>query len=99
MDICQHLDQVRPVTPSADGCEDCLRSSSSWVHLRLCMTCGHVGCCDSSRNKHAREHFHAAGHAIARSFEPGESWGWCFIDEVELDPSGWEVHGRLAHSR
>jgi uncharacterized UBP type Zn finger protein len=79
-----HLVYVRPVVPSSYGCEECLRIGSSWVHLRLCLTCGHVGCCDSSPNRHARKHFQAEGHPIVRSFEPGEDWRWCFIDETEV---------------
>ena len=95
---CTHGDQIREVTPSADGCEDCLRIGDSWVHLRLCMTCGHVGCCDDSKNKHATAHFRRTGHPIMRSFEPGEDWGWCYVDNVALDPSGWPVRGPVAHS-
>jgi len=95
---CTHLDQVREVTPSADGCEDCLKSGDDWVHLRLCMTCGHVGCCDSSRNKHATRHFRGAQHPIIRSFEPGEDWGWCYVQELALDASAWPVNGPVAHS-
>ena len=98
MDVCKHLDQIREVTASADGCEDCLRMGGSWVHLRLCMECGHVGCCDNSPHRHATAHFHKSGHPIIRTFEPGENWGWCYADEVELDPAGWPVRGRLAHS-
>jgi uncharacterized UBP type Zn finger protein len=79
-----HLSYVRPVTPHARGCEDCLRIGSGWVHLRLCLACGHVGCCDSSPNRHARKHFHASGHPIIQSFEPGEDWRWCYIDEMEV---------------
>jgi uncharacterized UBP type Zn finger protein len=82
---CTHLDQIKEVTPSANGCEDCLRIGAQWVHLRLCMTCGHVGCCDSSPNKHATKHFHATKHPIMKSFQPGEEWGWCFVDEVMFD--------------
>lgn len=77
-----HLDQIRPVTPSARGCEDCLKTGDRWLHLRLCLTCGHVGCCDSSRNRHARAHFHSAKHPIVQSFEPGEDWRWCYADEA-----------------
>ncbi|HVV88393.1 MAG TPA: UBP-type zinc finger domain-containing protein, partial [Kofleriaceae bacterium] len=68
------------------GCVDCLASGDEWVHLRLCMTCGHVGCCDSSPNRHASRHAHATHHPVIRSYEPGEDWGWCFVDEqvVEL---------------
>lgn len=80
-DPCSHLTDIGPVTPSAAGCEDCLASGDSWVHLRVCMTCGHVGCCDNSKNKHATKHFHATGHPIIQSFEPGESWLWCYVDE------------------
>jgi uncharacterized UBP type Zn finger protein len=79
---CAHLAQIQEVTPSAEGCEDCLRIGADWVHLRLCLTCGHVGCCDSSKNKHATKHFHATQHAIIKSFEPGEDWGYCYPDEL-----------------
>ena len=82
---CTHLDQISDVTPSAEGCEECLKTGSRWVHLRLCLTCGHVGCCDSSPNKHATKHFHATGHPIVQSFEPGEEWAWCYVDEVMLE--------------
>lgn len=81
---CGHGTLVGAVVPNADGCEECLRSGDTWVHLRVCMHCGHVGCCDSSRNKHATAHFHATGHAVARSLEPGEEWGWCYVDRVLL---------------
>ncbi len=78
---CSHMDQIQEVTPSAEGCEDCLAMGGTWVHLRLCLTCGHVGCCDNSPNKHATAHFHATGHPIIQSFEPDEDWRWCFLDE------------------
>jgi monovalent cation:H+ antiporter-2, CPA2 family len=81
---CKHVSQIHAVHPSARGCEECLKMGAMWVHLRLCMTCGHVGCCDSSRNKHATKHFHATQHPIVRSLEPGEEWGWCYADEVVL---------------
>jgi uncharacterized UBP type Zn finger protein len=81
---CAHLDQIRDVTPSGEGCQECLATGGRWVHLRLCMTCGHVGCCDSSPNRHATKHFHATQHPIIASFEPGEDWGWCYVDEVML---------------
>lgn len=85
---CTHLDQIRNVTPrTPEGCEECLRSGDTWVHLRLCLTCGHVGCCDASRNKHATRHVHATGHPIVRSFERGEDWRWCYIDRVYLEPT------------
>lgn len=78
---CGHRDQVRPVAPRTSGCEECLASGDRWVHLRLCLTCGHVGCCDSSTNKHATKHFHATQHPLVRSLEPGERWAWCYADE------------------
>ncbi len=81
---CAHVAQLKPARPSAQGCEDCLRIGAAWVHLRLCMSCGHVGCCDSSPNKHATQHFHQTAHPIVRSLEPGEDWGWCYQDEVML---------------
>lgn len=82
--MCTHQDQIREVTPSAQGCEDCLKIGSSWVHLRICMICGHVGCCDQSKHKHATKHFHDTGHPIIKSFQPGEDWMWCYIDETLL---------------
>jgi len=82
--VCAHLDQVQPVRPSAPGCEECLATGDSWVHLRICMMCGHVGCCDSSRNRHATKHYRATDHAVVRSMEPDEDWGWCYVDEVML---------------
>jgi hypothetical protein len=82
---CPHVKEIRPVTPRSEGCEECLASGDRWVHLRLCLTCGHVGCCDSSKNKHATKHFHATGHPVIKSFEPGEDWGWCYVDQVQLD--------------
>lgn len=81
---CTHMNRVRPVTPSSEGCEDCLAIGDTWVHLRLCRTCGHVACCDDSKNQHARKHFAKAGHPIISSFEPGEDWSWCFADEIEV---------------
>jgi uncharacterized UBP type Zn finger protein len=81
---CTHLDQIHAVTPGAEGCEDCLVTGDRWVHLRLCLTCGHVGCCDNSKNKHATAHFHATGHPIIQSFEPNETWRWCYVDELML---------------
>jgi uncharacterized UBP type Zn finger protein len=78
---CSHTAAIREVTPSADGCEECLRTGDRWVHLRLCLTCGHVGCCDSSIGKHAAAHFDACAHPVMRSIEPGEAWRWCFVDQ------------------
>jgi uncharacterized UBP type Zn finger protein len=80
--VCSHLPEVTDVTPSGNGCVDCLAIGARWVHLRLCMTCGHVGCCDSSPNKHATAHFHAVDHPLVQSYEPGEDWWWCYDDEV-----------------
>ncbi len=79
---CSHRGQIQDVTPSAQGCEDCLKTGDTWVHLRLCLICGHVGCCDNSKNKHATQHFHDSGHPLIQSFEPGEDWIWCYVDEV-----------------
>jgi CPA2 family monovalent cation:H+ antiporter-2 len=81
---CRHRGEIRRVTPSARGCEDCLRSGDRWIHLRICMTCGHVGCCDSSPNQHATAHYRATDHPIVKSLEPGEEWGWCYADELTL---------------
>jgi uncharacterized UBP type Zn finger protein len=83
--VCTHAAFIHDVHPSADGCEDCLRIGGWWVHLRMCMTCGHVGCCDSSPNRHASAHARTTGHPIIRSLEPGEDWLWCYIDEVVLE--------------
>lgn len=83
---CSHLDQIHAVAPSAEGCEDCLKIGSRWVHLRICLTCGHVGCCDNSPNKHATQHYHDTQHALIQSFEPGEDWIWCFIDQTGIAP-------------
>lgn len=85
---CGHLDGAADVSPSADGCEDCLWEGGRWVHLRLCMVCGHVGCCDSSPNRHASAHFASSGHPLIQSFEPGEDWWWCFVDEVAFEVEG-----------
>ncbi|HEY7915190.1 MAG TPA: UBP-type zinc finger domain-containing protein [Blastocatellia bacterium] len=78
---CIHLDQIREVAPKSEGCEECVRLGEPWAHLRLCKTCGHVGCCDTSKNKHATKHFHDTGHPIVKSLEPGEEWGWCYADQ------------------
>jgi hypothetical protein len=96
---CTHLDQIKDVAPrTPEGCEECLAIGDTWIHLRLCMICGHVGCCDDSKNKHATKHFHATGHPIIKSFEPQEDWGWCYIDEVMLDGSQWPINGPRAHA-
>jgi uncharacterized UBP type Zn finger protein len=85
VDQCAHVRQIRKVVPKTKGCEECLASGDPWVHLRLCLECGHVGCCDSSKNKHATKHFQTLHHPVMRSFEPGENWGWCYIDEKMLN--------------
>ena len=82
---CPHVEQIQSVTPKTEGCEECLATGNEWVHLRLCLTCGHVGCCDSSKNKHATKHFHTSGHPVMKSAEPGEDWGWCYIGQIEFD--------------
>jgi uncharacterized UBP type Zn finger protein len=85
MSICSHLDQIQKVKPrTPEGCEDCLAIGSGWVHLRLCLTCGKVACCDSSPNRHASRHAQSTQHPIARSFEPGEDWRWCYLDQMEV---------------
>ncbi len=79
---CAHFSAVRdPPARTPEGCEECLQIGSPWVHLRLCRTCGHVGCCDSSPNRHATRHFRSTHHPVVRSFQPGESWSWCYVDE------------------
>ena len=91
MTACTHIDQIRDVSPEANGCVDCLAIGDGWVHLRLCMSCGHVGCCDSSKNKHASAHARAKAHPIVESYEPGEDWFWCYVDGeaflIEDEPS------------
>jgi uncharacterized UBP type Zn finger protein len=87
MAVCAHPDSITAVLPSGPGCEECLATGGRWVHLRMCQTCGQVGCCDSSPGRHATAHFRLTGHPLVRSFEPGEDWFWCYVDEVmfELD--------------
>ena len=87
-DTCGHLDTVAVVDPSAEGCEDCLRTGGRWVHLRMCQQCGHVGCCDSSPNRHATAHWNETAHPLIRSFEPGEDWWWCYADELSFQVEG-----------
>jgi uncharacterized UBP type Zn finger protein len=85
MGTCEHVKQLpdtdpAPATPQ--GCQECLAEGTRWVHLRLCLSCGHVGCCDSSPRRHASGHYREIGHPVVRSFEPGEDWRWCFADEL-----------------
>lgn len=79
---CEHLDQINDVSPSAEGCEECLQMGDTWAHLRECLSCGHVGCCDSSKNRHATKHFQSTTHPIVTSFEPGEDWRYCYVDDI-----------------
>jgi uncharacterized UBP type Zn finger protein len=83
---CSHLDavEITELPVPLEGCEECLKSGGRWVHLRMCLTCGEVGCCDSSPNRHATAHFHENSHPLVRSAEPGEDWSWCYVDEVAL---------------
>ncbi len=88
---CTHLGQVQVTNTNTHVCADCIKTGDSWVHLRLCLTCGHVGCCDSSKNKHATKHFHSSHHPLIRSIEPGETWVWCYVDQettAEVEPDG-----------
>jgi uncharacterized UBP type Zn finger protein len=85
MSACAHLEPFlaphrAPVHPASNGCQECLETGDPWVHLRLCLACGHVGCCDDSPNRHATGHFHATAHPVMKSFEPGEDWAWCYVD-------------------
>ena len=84
MPACAHLKEIHIAKPRGTGCEECLKMGDTWVHLRACLSCGHVGCCDSSKNKHATKHFHATRHPIMKSIEPGEDWMWCYVDEMVL---------------
>ncbi|HET9038087.1 MAG TPA: UBP-type zinc finger domain-containing protein [Myxococcaceae bacterium] len=82
---CTHVNSLKPVRPHTKGCEECLKTGGRWVHLRLCLSCGHVGCCDSSPNQHATKHFQATQHPIVQSLERVEDWGWCYVDEVDFE--------------
>lgn len=83
---CPHFSQILTREPNTAGCEACLKMGDTWVHLRVCLSCGHVGCCDDSKNKHATKHFQQTGHPVIRSKETGETWGWCYIDRKMRDP-------------
>lgn len=85
-EACEHIKHSKTTKPHTKGCEECLKMGDSWVHLRLCLECGHVGCCDSSKNKHATKHFHASKHPVVQSLEPGEHWMWCYEHELFVDP-------------
>lgn len=79
---CAHLGQVQDVSPRTEGCEECLGTGGRWVHLRMCLACGHIGCCDSSPGRHATGHFRETDHALIKSAEPGEAWRWCYVDQT-----------------
>ena len=81
---CEHLSDIDPQPAHTNGCAECLKIGSGWVHLRLCLFCGHVGCCDSSPHRHATKHFHQTTHPVVASYEPGERWAWCYVDEAQL---------------
>jgi uncharacterized UBP type Zn finger protein len=83
--VCTHLELIRNPQPKTKGCEECLKMGDTWVHLRLCEVCGHVGCCDSSKYKHATKHFRATNHPIIKSFQPGEDWMYCYVDDVMFE--------------
>ena len=86
---CEHLTSLTATEPTTSaGCEDCITIGGRWVHLRMCMTCGHVGCCNDSPNRHAAEHFDNTGHPVIQSFEPGEHWAWCYVDEQAVPAVG-----------
>ena len=85
---CIHVAQIHAVEPHPpEGCAECLQTGGHWVHLRMCLTCGHIGCCDSSPGKHATKHFRGTDHPIVRSYEPGENWAWCYADQLYLEPA------------
>ena len=81
---CLHFDKIQQVTPNSEVCEQCVALGDTWVNLRLCMTCGQVGCCDDSKNTHASKHFEATDHPVIMSYQPGEEWLWCYTDKVLL---------------
>jgi uncharacterized UBP type Zn finger protein len=92
---CTHLNRVQVTSTDKYVCEDCIKTGDDWVHLRLCLSCGHVGCCDSSKNKHATKHFRSSEHPLVRSIEPGEDWAWCYLDQTMLEvPRGTRGAGQ-----
>jgi len=100
MPTCTHLDTVKvlELPESVEGCEDCLATGDGWLHLRICLECGHVRCCDASPNRHATKHAEASGHPIIRSLEPGEVWSWCFADETLMRIDGIRGETRIPPS-
>jgi hypothetical protein len=97
---CTHLDHVHVthLPESVDGCQDCLATGGKWLHLRICLECGHVGCCDDSPNRHATAHATGDSHPIIRSLEPGEEWSWCYVDQVAMLIQGVEGSPRIPPS-
>lgn len=92
-DECTHLDQVAVLEPeNREGCPECLALGGTWVHLRSCLVCGQVGCCDSSPAKHATAHFKESGHPLMRSVEPGEGWGYCYSDDAMISSTTLGTH-------
>ncbi len=85
---CTHLKEIKFTETETDVCGECVKMGDTWVHLRMCLICGNVGCCDSSKNKHATKHFRKAKHPLMRSVEPGEAWIWCYVDEIEAGEIG-----------
>ena len=85
-DSCEHFSEIRLVEPSADGCEDCIRMGAKWTQVRVCLTCGHAGCCEDSPHAHALAHFNATGHPMISSLERGDTWGWCYVHRRYFDP-------------
>jgi uncharacterized UBP type Zn finger protein len=85
MSTCLHIAEVKDFNRKARVCEDCIKTGDTWVHLRICRICGHVGCCDNSKNKHATKHFHETQHAIIQSYEPGENWAYCYVDKIYFE--------------
>ena len=100
MTACTHLDHVRvtELPAAVNGCEDCLATGGKWLHLRICLECGHVGCCDDSPNRHATAHAQGTQHPLIRSLEPGEEWSWCFLDQVGLLIAGVRGSTRIPPS-
>ena len=100
MSSCTHLDTITvlELPESAEGCEDCLKEGSVWLHLRICLECGHVGCCDDSPNRHATAHYHSSGHPLIHSLEPEEDWSWCYVDEVGMMIGAIHGHTRIPPS-
>ncbi|MEO6939685.1 MAG: UBP-type zinc finger domain-containing protein [Candidatus Kapaibacterium sp.] len=92
---CNHIASITAKEPTGKGCEECLKMGAQWMHLRHCLECGHVGCCDNSPNKHATTHFHSTKHPIIKSFEPGEEWGFCYVDNLDFDPEYDEDYAKL----